>query len=365
MTPRASGEHVAQHGHRVLIIGLGDLGRRFALALAGRAGIAELVLAGRRVDDGARFAALVAACGAATVRFEALDCLDVERTAALLRRVQPDLILQCASLVSPWAPRSPRVAHALGAAGFAVQLPAQLPAVLAVMQAVRLAGLAIPVVNCSFPDVTHPILARLGLSPTIGIGNVGMIAALVRVALRRLGRPDDRVRVLAHHSHVTAVMTCDPARTGGTHPRVFVDEAGTAADELAYAGPALASSHELNALSAVHGVALIGALLPDGRALATSAPGPHGLPGGWPVQIAAGRVALDLPPTLTYAAAMRDAEAAAIDDGVAAIDDDGTVHFTEAAQRAVAELAPVLAAPLAPGDCLTRVAQLRAVMAAP
>lgn len=345
------------------MIGLGDLGRRLALGLARSAGVGELILAGRDRPESARFAALASACGTAAVRFEPLDCLDVDGIAALLRREQPDLVIQCAALLSPWAPRSPRTASWLAAAGFALQLPAQLPAVLAVMQAARCATFHQPVVNCSFPDVTHPILAQLDLAPTIGIGNVGMIAAVARAALRRLGRPADRVRVAAHHSHVTAVMTCDRSRLAGdTHPRVFIDDAGTAADELAFAGPPLGSSQELNALSAAHGLELICALLPGGGALATSAPGPHGLPGGWPVRIAGGRVELDLPPTLSHDDALRDARAAAADDGVAGITADGTVHFTDAAQRAVASFAPALAAPLAPRDCLARFARLRDAM---
>jgi hypothetical protein len=350
---------------RVLVIGLGDLGRRLALGLARSAGVGELILAGRDRPEAARFAALASACGTAAARFEPLDCLDVEAIAAVLRRERPDLVVQCAALLSPWAPRSPRAATWLAAAGFALQLPAQLPAVLAVMQAARRAAFDRPIVNCSFPDVTHPILAQLELAPTIGIGNVGMIAAVASAALRRLGRPADRVRVAAHHSHVTAVMTCDRSRlAGATHPRVFLDDAGTPADELAFAGPALGSSQDLNALSAAHGLEILGALLPGGAALATSAPGPHGLPGGWPVRIDGGRVALDLPPGLSHDAALRDAGAAAADDGVAGIAADGTVTFTEAAQRAVASVAPGLAAPLAPRDCLARFARLRDAMAA-
>jgi len=347
---------------RVLLIGLGDLGRRLALALAARAAVGELVLAARRADDGASFAELVAACGSALVRSQPLDCLNVDALASLLHREQPDLVVQCAALLSPWAIGTLATpgARVLASVGFAVQLPAQVPAVLALMQAARAAGFRKPIVNCSFPDVTHPILARLGLAPTIGIGNAGMIAAVVRNVLRRAGKPHHRVRVLAHHSHVTAAMTCDPDRiASGPHPRVFVDEAGTAADELVYRGRPLASSRELNALSAAHGTEIILALLPGGGPLATSAPGPNGLPGGWPVRIADGRVELDLPRSLSRDVALRECEAAAMGDGVARIADDGTVYFTDAVQRAVAPLAPELAAPLAPADCLARFALLR------
>jgi hypothetical protein len=359
---------------RLLLIGLGDLGRRLALGLAASSEVAELVVASRRAEDGALFAALAAASGAASVRFEPLDCLDVDATAALVLREQPDLIVQCAALLSPWeiARRSTRAGHAghaarvLAGAGFAVQLPAHVPAVMAVMQAVRAAGFRNPVVNCSFPDVTHPILARLDLAPTIGIGNVGMIAAVVGSTLRTLGRPSQRVRVLAHHSHVTAAMTRDPSRSaGGCHPRVFLDDAGTPADDLVYRGQPLASSQDLNVLTCAHGLDVIRALLPGGGPLATSAPGPNGLPGGWPVQIAHGRVELDLPQALPYEVALRACEAAAAGDGIARIAEDGTVYFSEAAQRAVAPLHPELTAPLAPADCLSRFALLRRTLMDP
>lgn len=351
---------------RILLIGLGDLGRRLALGLAARGELAEIVVAARRRPDGAAFAALAGACGSVPVRFAELDVLDVDAVAARLREDAPDLVVQCAALCSPWATLTERAARVLRASGFAINLPAQLPAVLAVMRAARAVGFSGPVVNCSFPDVTHPILAKLGLAPTIGIGNVGMIAATVRHALRQAGRPSDRIRVLAHHSHVTAAMTRERSLVAaGPHPRVFVDEAGTAEDDLVYRGPPLASSRELNALSAAHGLDVITALLPGGRPLSTSAPGPSGLPGGWPVRIADGRVELDLPPTLTREAALRDCEAAAAGDGVAQIADDGTVHFTHAAQRAVESLSIELAAPLAPDACLARFALLRRYLTEP
>lgn len=321
-----------------------------------------MILAGRATADGVAFAELAASCGSTTVRFERVDCCDVDAVTALLRRTRPHVVVQCAALLSPWAigSASSPVARAIAAAGFALQLPAQFPAILAVMQAVRAAAFRGPVVNCSFPDVTHPILARLDCAPTIGIGNVGMIAAAVRSVLRRAGRPDDRVRVVAHHSHVTAAMTRDRARAvTNTHPLVFIDERGTPADELVYSGPGMRSSRELNAVTAQHGVEVIGALLPDGAQIATSAPGPHGLPGGWPVQIAGGRVELDLPPSLSLDAAVRANEAAATGDGLEWIADDGTVYFTEQAVRAVADVAGELAAPLAPRDCRARFALLR------
>lgn len=342
---------------RVLLLGLGDLGRRLALALARADVPLKLILGGRNADDGAAFAALVACCGAARVRFERVDVCDRASVAAAIRGASPDVVVQCASLMSPWAigAASRPEAQAIAAAGFALQLPAQLPAVLGAMRGARDAGFAGPIVNASFPDATHPILARLGLAPTIGIGNAGMILAVVRNAARAAGRPAVNVRVLAHHRHVTAVMTRDPQRSA-THPRVWIDDAR--ADQLAYQGAAMAATRELNALTARHGVEVIEALL-GVRPLATAAPGPLGLPGGWPVRIARGAVELDLPRGLSVDAARQAQEEAAIGDGLAHIADDGTATFTDAAQRAVAAIDPQLAAPLAPDDSSARFAVLR------
>lgn len=62
-----------------------------------------------------------------------------------------------------------------------------------------------------------PILARLGLAPAVGLGNVAMILMRVRAAIRA-AEPDAAlplVRVLGHHSQVAGVMqACMPAQPG-------------------------------------------------------------------------------------------------------------------------------------------------------
>ncbi|HEY0193996.1 MAG TPA: hypothetical protein VGC42_22920 [Kofleriaceae bacterium] len=350
------------------MLGLGDLGRRLALGIAGSFDDVELIVAGRNAADGERFAALAAACGAArrrlTVRFVRVDGLQVEDVAAVLRRARPELIIQCATLLSPWAlGQTPSEAsRALAAAGFGLQLPAQLPVLRAVMTAARATGFAGPVINASYPDVTHPVLAPLGLAPAVGIGNAGMIEATARATLQLQGRAG-QVRVVAHHSHVSEAMTREVARQHApVRPQIFVDD--TREDALAMQGAPLAASSELNALTCAHGLRVIRALAPGGAPLPISAPGPLGLPGGWPVVLAGGRVALDLPAGLSREAALAANQAAAAGDGVERIADDGTVWFTQAAQRAVAAVSAELAAPLAPDDCLPRLALLRRLVGA-
>lgn len=351
---------------RVLIIGAGDLGRRLALPLSRHPGIGELVLAGRRLRRVAPMARLAAACGQARVHAFELDALATSAVEHCLLHWRPDIIVQCGSLLSPWylSGQKGPLAVALRDAGFALQLPAQLPILMSVMQAIRQSGSSAPVVNCSYPDATHASLAPLGLAPTVGVGNVGMILSFVRAALREAPAPrartaPPRARVLAHHGHVTAVVRADPGLLGDApRPRVYLDAEDTRGDALAFAGPPIESTEDLNSLTAAHAADVIGALLPGAPPLQTSAPGPLGLGGGYPVCVCREAVTLDLPPGLSLSEAQAFHVHSATLDGIAAIQADGCIVFSEAARAALAPLAPELAEPLAPAQALARFARL-------
>jgi hypothetical protein len=340
---------------RVVVVGAGDLGLRIACALASEAWVARVVLVARREREGAARAFFAGACGPAPVGFAALDALETGRLHDLLDEVRPGLVVQCASLLSPWAlqGRADPVAEALRGAGFAAQLSAQLPVARSVMRAVAQIRSPAPVVNCSYPDLTNPVLAAEGLAPLAGVGNAGMIAGAVRAVLNARGGPA-LARVLAHHAHVTAAMTADPARCRGLEPRVYLGEGGERADGLAFEGVALASSRELNALTAAHALAVLRALAADGAELRTSVPGPLGLPGGYPVRIAQGRLSLDLPPGLALDEAVALQRRYATLDGVADVAGDGTVTFTEAAREHLSAIDAALASPLRPDEALDR-----------
>ncbi len=75
------------------------------------------------------------------------------------------------------------------------------------------------------------------------------------------------------------------------------------------------------------------------------------------------RLAWIFPPGLSEADAIAFNERMAGGDGIDHIDDDGTVHFTTAAHRAVAAIAPDLADSLAIDDLADRGTRLDAVLA--
>lgn len=349
----------------VLIIGAGDLGERFAAGLAGAGVVRRLVLVSR--TGAAEAAAMVASAHDVVIEAVACDAGRPDDVADLLTRVAPDLVIQSAAGRGPWAlaGRDDEAARAVGAAGFALRLPYQLPVPLAVMRAVRDTGYTGPVANVSLPDVTGPILARLGLAPTVGLGNVGMILLRARTALRAAS-PDTEpplVRVLAHHAQLSAVMQAREPADPESRPRVWVGEPGQPADGLPYEAPALTPSLRYNYVTAAAALPVLRALLPGAAPLRWSTPSPAGRPGGYPVRIDGGAVALDLPAGVTPEEAVAFNERLAHGDGVARIDDDGTVHFTAACREAVATLDSGLADPLPIGDLEARAARLDAALA--
>jgi hypothetical protein len=352
---------------RVLVVGAGDLGGRLlhGLAATGRAG--EIVLAGRDVTRGAELVGLARTCApACRFRFAQVDGTVQAQLEDLIAGAQPDVIVQCASLLSPWAldGRDDARAGAMRAA-FAVALPLQLPIVHATMRAARAVGYAGPVANLSFPDATNVVLGRLGLAPTLGLGNASMIALRVRAALReRLGAGAELplVRVVAQHPQVFGVMRAEPPCDPAERVRVFLGEDGERHDDLAYVGHPLPRGRALNQPTAAAAVETIAALLPGAAPARLSVPGPLGLPGGFPVRIDAGALSLDLPAGQPLDDALRYVERMARGDGIQAIDADGTVTFTDEAQDAFREVAPWATAPLHPDGAVERAARLRELL---
>jgi hypothetical protein len=262
-------------------------------------------------------------------------------------------------------PRDP-VAQALAAAGLGVQLPAQLPVLTAVMQAVRTVNFAGPVANLSLPDVTHSVLRGRGLAPTIGLGNVSMQLLRVRSALiagmaGTPGTPPGEVpliRLIGHHKQVYGVMTAEPPADPALRVRVYLGEEGTRADDLAYQGFPLPPSVDYNVVTAASALPVLLALLPGADPLRFSAPAPEGLPGGYPVRIVGGAVTLDLPPGAELDEIVAFHRRLGRGDGIEAIAEDGTVTFTDEAKAAVAEINPALTEPLAPEEVPARYERL-------
>lgn len=324
----------------ILVLGLGDLGRRVVEGLSER-GTGRLVVAARHLGaarEVAGQAALVAALagGPRTVEPAVIDLDDVDGAAAELARLRPSVIVLTASRVTWW-----RLPERVAQVPYGAWLPLQVTLVRRLMGARAAAGVTAPVVCLPYPDAVGPVLAGAGLAPELGAGNVlEMAAKLTTLAARRAGvaREDVDVRLVAHHAAERLAFSAFTALGGGGGPsgpppalaRVHVrgrplpDEVVRADLTAPYPLPAGRATHRLTAAATV---ATVDALLSDvPRRLHVPAPG--GRPGGYPVSVSRAGVELDLPEGIPEEDAVAVNAVAARWDGLEHIAEDGTVTFS-------------------------------------
>ncbi len=162
-------------------------------------------------------------------------------------------------------------------------------------------------------------------------------------------------RVVGHHCQVYGMLQSQIPDDPTDRIRVYVGEDGVRDDELVYSGVPLRTDWTANEITTCAALPVLRALLPGAAPLRTSCPGIPGLPGGYPVRIADGRV--DLDEAIAFHTRMMAR------DGVEAIADDGTISYTGAAIQAMGAIDPTLAEPLHPDDAADRFRHLAAVLA--
>ena len=325
----------------ILIAGLGDLGS-VALELLAREHWPGRIIASSRTLGRAEASVNLARLGAIAqgmrpnLEAASLDLDDVDRAAEFIRQLSPDVILSTATRQSWWTPYAlpaePR--DLLTAAGFGAWLPIHLILSLKLMRALRLSEIQARTLIAPFPDVSNCVLSRLGLEPTCGVGNIAEIVPKIEsLAANKLGVPIDDVSVtlVAHHS-LQGYVSESPADKG---PPFFlrIMHAGTNVTDViggldfprqAYPIPSGRRTHFLTASSIVR---LMAAL--TSKEVRLHAPGPEGLPGGYPVLVGPRGVRVPAIKDLSRRAAIEINEVSHRFDGIEAIGPDGTVIFSE------------------------------------
>lgn len=329
----------------IMIVGLGDLATHVLHMLLSDRRTNRIVVAGRDVETIRRRANLALFTAAnlgldGEVTAVRVDLDDVDATAGTIAGLKPDIIFNGASLQS-WRiiTELPKAAfEALDEAQFGPWLPMHLVPVRNLMEAVRRSGCRPKVVNAAFPDAVNPVLAKIGLAPDIGIGNVANIIPALRFAVAHVMRaPVERIelRLVAQHyfSHYVPRFGTEgnapyhlSARLDGTELNGELDR--SAAFGLLATRFKRLGGVEGQVLTAASATRVLRAMAGDTNE-AMHAPGPGGLPGGYPVRVGAAGGTLDLPEGLTPEEAVRINEACQRADGIEAIEADGTVRFTE------------------------------------
>ncbi|HDR9759525.1 TPA: hypothetical protein ACK3Q6_003200 [Burkholderia cepacia] len=294
----------------------------------------------QRLDEAAmdvRIAAESAGNALIRVHTVALDLFDEARTADALARSEADVIINTATMRSWFTLATALPAQTwreiYGVSRFGPWLPINLAPALAIMRASRAARPDAAVINVAFPDGVNPILARVGLAPTIGAGNSEIIASVLRIAAAEMLRTnveEIETSLIGHHFHL-ANLDYDSA----WEERAFWYRIRHRGDDVTETLTARGFKqvarrlcpHRSSVPAAVSAVRNTRRLLGEdvGRTVHCSAP--HGLPGGFDVRFEGGRPSIALSDGITMDEARAVLHAAMQGDGIDAILDDGSVRM--------------------------------------
>lgn len=327
-------------GASLFLIGLGDLGGVILELLARQEGVERILVGSRNMARGEARCNLARLGGIAQgyspdIEFVSLDLNRIEETAQIISRVSPSIIVSTASLMTWWLPDLFPLEQRtqLLQAGFGAWLPVHLTLPMKLMQALQMADYCGHTLIGSYPDVVNPILRALGMTPTSGFGNLDEVVPKIRwLAAKQLGvHPYDlQVTFVGHHA-LEAWVFGD--REGEPPPYflriVLQDQDVTAkveADRLLLSPYPLPAGPLWHFLSASSAVRLVRALLSEDKA-AIHAPGPMGLPGGYPILADRQGLELALPEDLSLEKAIDINTRSHRFDGIDRIEEDGTVVF--------------------------------------
>lgn len=340
--------------HRtIMLFGLGDLGGWVLEILARQQGINTIITCDARAKWGA-LKTHSAACGAGhmgyskTIIFEQCDVSNIDRTAQLLSTYKPDLIYNSMGLLSPQLPGllPPEIfkkTHKI--VGGPLLIPPNIPLITKLMKSVKESGIAAPVVNNSWPDIVNGMLWKKGLGPLVGSGNIDIRVANIRRRIsleKNIPIPQITVYIVGGHA-----LGIQGAKAGVPYYiKVMVGDKDITNE---YDTDSLVSDNVLSGFSPTEAswivrptvascaCRIIMAILNDTHEL-THAPGPNGLPGGYPIRVRAKGVEVDLPRSLTLEEAIKINLGSMRCEGAQEIREDGTLVITDEAYQITKEL---------------------------
>jgi hypothetical protein len=343
------------HPKKLLIVGGGNLCLQILQILAPRNAF-EFHVASRNLEATQRLCNLVR-LGALQLNVDVsirawkmdLTTEHIGRNAELLSQIKPDIILNCASLQS-WRviTQLPKGRFdALDQAQLGPWLPMHLAPAYALMRAVKHSGVRSLTVNAAFPDVVNAVLYKVGMNPDVGVGNIANLVPATRCAIARLAHcepTDVRVKLIGQHYFSHSVPRHGLPTEPNFHLSYWIGNEerserysaekifGIVADEFRRLG-----GIDGQFLTAMSAVSILDNLFCSHEAH-VHAPGPHGLPGGYPVKIGQGKVLLGLPYGVQREEAIKINEAGQLQDGIQAIHADGSVTFAEPQMAIMEEL---------------------------
>lgn len=350
----------------LLIVGAGRLGGFVLDSLSLRFPSHRFVLASRRLDATEKRVNLSRYLAAQWGKFPAisalqLDLTEVEATAESIGKLRPDVIFNATTPFPWWMIKElpPELADAANAAGPGTWAALDIILPLRLSEAIAASGEEPVFVNGCYPDMTNCFLSSSDAPPALGIGNLSNLIPGLRIAFGAdsgMAPEEIDVRLVCHHFTSLNAPTAGSSLEVPYALRVKTgDETRTfsSGDDLPFQLiKNLASrtrGEEGQGVTGNSAATVLAAFL-EGRDQILHAPGPAGLPGGYPVRIdSAGKVTPEVEPWLSLAHAVSINKSAQKFDGIEEVQ-PGRVALTSAAQAAMEEVLGFSVASLSQSD---------------
>lgn len=346
----------------ILFTGVGDIGEHWIQFAARIPGLGKIVACDLKPEREAIIENTIA--GAMhqgyypDMEFKTIDLFDIERTTDLIKEVDPDGIVNCASVQSWWEiftlPRE--MSQKLIPSLIGGWLMMHISTSYSLMKAVKAAGYygKIPIEVATLPDIVAPALAKVGLEPTCGGGNAQLrIPSMKKIVSKEFNVPTTTVDIwqISEHAGIGTLeepfpwwikievngedVTNDPKIGGIEGMRNLTLQRGRGGwrgISETYKRPppqqATAAAFLANFID----------VLWDTKRFVGTVTGIKGLIGGYPARLGR-KVELALPKEINLSKAIKiNEEAARMGDALEEIKSDGSIVITDAANEILKEI---------------------------
>ena len=279
--------------------------------------------------------------------FRKIDLTNAEQISELIKKEKPSVCIN-STVLHTWhlIRQLPEDIYArLSSATLGAWLPCQLALAYNFAKAIKMSDIKTHFINTSLSCLTNPVLGKVGMAPTIGIGNIDMIEPAVRTLVAReldVPRSNLRLYMVCHHQHWVYPREAGYKPGAPYFMKITLNGKDITSqfdtDKLMYdAVKAYPPGLEFTKVSASSTIKNLMALLFD-TGMYCHSPGPNGLPGGYPVRLSAKGAEVILPDELTLEEAVKMNEESGRLDGIERIEEDGTVVFTDYAVEIMREI---------------------------
>lgn len=330
----------------VMLIGLGDLGNHVLQLLVKEEEIGRIIVCSRNQKRGKAYCNLARLSALAqgfspSLRFETLDIRVKEAVIEIVVKEKPDIILSTATMQTWWLPNllPPEQATLIKSAGFGMWLPVHMTLTLKLMESLHDLDYRGITLTAPYPDVVNCVLGRINMAPTSGVGNIDEIVPKVQLlAAKKLKTSSTEVQIIlvAHHALESMVFDGPQDEIPPYFLRIYyrgedVTDA-VRGDKLLLSHFPLPSGPAIHLLTASSILRIIRGLLSEGELL-LHAPGPLGLPGGYPIIVSSKGIKLASIQGLSLEEAISINERSHRFDGIESVEEDGAVVFSSEASE--------------------------------